>query len=113
MTKTNTNITPAELYKLTLSRDGQKMSELVGKPVTVQSWAVSDSVNTDGEIITRTGVMVDGVAYITNSRAFSERLLAIAEYLKASGLNDDGFLFEVCKVRAKSGREYTSCELVF
>lgn len=113
MTKTNTNITPAELYKLTIYRDGKKMSELVGKAVTVQSWAVSESVNSNGEIIMRTGIMVDGVAYVTNSRAFTERLLAIVEYLKASGQPDEGFLFEVCKVRAKSGREYTSCELIF
>jgi hypothetical protein len=112
-TKTNQSISPAELYKLTLSRDGRAMSELMGKTVRVDAWAVTETVDSNGEFKPRCGIIVDGGPYITNSRAFSERLLAIVDYLVTAGMDDVGFKLQITQIRSKNNRNYTSCELIF
>ena len=112
-TKTNQSISPAELYKLTLSREGHTMSELMSKTVRVDAWAVTETVDSNGEFKPRCGIIVDGVAYITNGRAFSERLLAIVEYLCTAGMDDARFKLQITKIRSKNNRDYTSCELIF
>lgn len=112
-TKTNHGISPADLYKLTLSREGHTMSELMAKTVRVDSWAVSGTVDSNGEFKPRCGIIVDGVPYITNSRAFSETLLAIVDYLGTAGMNDVGFKIQITQIRSKNDRNYTSCELIF
>ena len=112
-TKTNNDISPADLYKLTLSREGHTMSELMAKTVRVDAWAVSEAVDSNGEFKPRCGIIVDGVPYITNSRAFSERILAIVDYLGTAGMNDVGFKLQITQIRSKNNRNYTSCELIF
>lgn len=112
-TKTNQSIFPADLYKLTLSREGHAMSELMTKIVRVDAWAVVETVDSNGEFKPRCGIIVDGVPYITNGRAFSERLLAIVDYLGAAGMGDVGFKMQITQIRSKNNRNYTSCELIF
>lgn len=112
-TKTNQSISPADLYKLTLSREGHTMSELMTKIVRVDAWAVAETVDSNGEFKPRCGIIVDGAPYITNGRAFSERLLAIVEYLDTAGMDDVGFNIQVTQIRSKNNRNYTSCELIF
>lgn len=112
-TKTNHDISPADLYKLTLSREGHTMSELMTKTVRVDAWAVSETVDSNGELKPRCGIVVDGVPYITNGRAFSERLMAIVDYLCQAGMNDVGFKIQITQIRSKNNRNYTSCELIF
>ena len=112
-TKTNQGISPAELYKLTLSRDGHTMSELMAKTVRVDAWAVAETVDSNGEFAQRCGIIVDGVPYITNSRAFSERILSIVDYLGTAGMDDVGFKLQITQIRSKNNRNYTSCELIF
>lgn len=112
-TKTNQGISPAELYKLTLSREGHTMTELMTKTVRVDAWAVAETVDSNGEVKPRCGIIVDDVPYITNGRAFSERLLSIVDYLCMAGMNDVGFKLQVTKIRSKNNRDYTSCELIF
>lgn len=112
-TKTNQSISPAELYKLTLSREGHTMSELMTKTVRVDAWAVTDTVDSNGEFKPRCGIIVDGVPYITNGRAFSERLLTIVDYLGTAGMDDVGFKIQITQIRSKNNRNYTSCELIF
>ena len=112
-TKTNQSISPAELYKLTISREGNPMSKLMMKTVRVDAWAVSETVDSNGEFMYRCGIIVDGVAYITNGRAFSERLLSIVDYLGTAGMNDVGFKIQITQIRSKNNRNYTSCELIF
>lgn len=111
-TKTNQSISLADLYKLTLSREGHTMSELLTKIVRVDAWAVAETVNSNGEFKPRCGIIVDGVPYITNGRAFSERLLAIVDYLGKAGRDDVGFKMQITKIRSKNSRDYTSCELI-
>lgn len=112
-TKTNQSISPAELYKLTLSREGHTMSELMSKTVRVDAWAVSESVDSNGELKPRCGIIVEGVPYITNGRAFTERLLSIVDYLGTAGMDDVGFKLQITQIRSKNNRNYTSCELIF
>lgn len=112
-TKTNQSISPAELYKLTLSREGHTMSELMAKTVRVEAWAVSETVDSNGELKPRCGIIVEGVPYITNGRAFSERLLSIVDYLGTAGMDDVGFKIQITQIRSKNNRNYTSCELIF
>lgn len=112
-TKTNQSISPAELYKLTLSREGRTMSELMTKTVRVDAWAVAETVDSNGEFKPRCGIIVDGVAYITSGRAFSERLLAIVEYLRTADMDDAGFNLQITQIKSKNNRNYTSCELIF
>ena len=112
-TKTNHGISPADLYKLTLSREGKTMSELLTKTVRVDAWAISETVDSNGECKPRCGIIVDGEPYITNGRAFSERLLAIVDYLGTAGMNDVGFKLHITQIRSKNNRNYTSCELIF
>lgn len=112
-TRTNQSISPAELYKLTLSREGRTMSELMTKTVRVDAWAVSETVDSNGEFKPRCGIIVDGVPYITNGRAFSERLLDIVDYLGTTGMDDVGFKMQITQIRSKNNRNYTSCELIF
>ena len=112
-TKTNHGISPADLYKLTLSREGRTMSELMAKTVRVDAWAVSETVDSNGECKPRCGIIVDGVPYITNGRAFSERLLSIVDYLGTAGMDDVGFKIQITQIRSKNNRNYTSCELIF
>lgn len=112
-TKTNQSISPAELYKLTLSREGHTMSELMTKTVRVDAWAVSETVDSNGELKPRCGIIVDGVPYITNGRAFSERLLSIVDYLGTAGMDDVGFKLQITQIHSKNNRNYTSCELIF
>lgn len=111
-TKTNQSISPADLYKLTLSREGRTMSELMTKTVRVDAWAEAETVDSNGEFKPRCGIIVDGVAYITNSRAFSERLLAIVEYLRKADMDDAGFNLQITQIRSKNSHNYTSCELI-
>lgn len=112
-TKTNQGISPEDLYKLTLSREGHTMSELMAKTVRVDAWAVSETVDSNGEFAQRCGIITDGVAYITNSRAFSERLLSIVDYLGTAGMDDVGFKIHITQIRSKNNRNYSSCELIF
>lgn len=112
-TKTNQSISPADLYKLTLSREGHTMSELMAKTVRVDAWAVSETVDSNGELKPRCGIIVEGVPYITNGRAFSERLLSIVDYLGSAGMDDVGFKLQITQIRSKNNRNYTSCELIF
>ena len=111
-TKTNKSVSPADLYKLTLSREGRNMSELMTKTVRVDAWAVAETVDSNEEFKPRCGIIVDGVAYITNSRAFSERLLAIVEYLRKAHMDDAGFNLQITQIRGKNSHNYTSCELI-
>lgn len=111
--KTNQSISPADLYKLTLSREGHKMSELMTKIVRVDAWAVAETVDSNGEFKPRCGIIADGVPYITNGRAFSERLLAIVDYLGKAGMDDVGFKMQITQILSKNNRNYTSCELIF
>lgn len=112
-TKTNQNITPADLYKLTLSRDGHTMSELMKQTVRVEAWAVTETIDSNGECKPRCGIIANGVPYITNGRAFAERLLAIVDYLMTSGMDDYGFKLQITQIKSKNNRNYTSCELIF
>lgn len=112
-TKTNHGISPADLYKLTLSREGHTMSELIAKTVRVEAWAVSEMVDSNGELKPRCGIIVDGVPYITNSRAFSERIFAVVDYLGTAGMDDVGFKLQITQIKSKNNRNYTSCELIF
>ena len=112
-TMTNHGISPADLYKLTLSREGHTMSELMTKTVRVDAWAVSEAVDSNGAFKPRCGIIVEGVPYITNGRAFSERLLSIVDYLGTAGMNDVGFKLQITQIRSKNNRNYTSCELIF
>lgn len=112
-TKTNQSISPADLYKLTLSREGHTMSELMSKTVRVGAWVVTETVDSSGEFKPRCGIIVEGAPYITNSRAFSERLLAIVDYLGTAGMEDVGFKLQITQIRSKNSRNYTSCELIF
>ena len=111
--KSNQSISPADLYKLTLSREGHTMSELMAKTVRVDAWAVSETVDSNGECKPRCGIIVDGVPYITNGRAFTERHLSIVDYLGTAGMNDVGFMLQITQIRSKNNRNYTSCELIF
>lgn len=112
-TKTNHGISPADLYKLTLSREGRTMSELMSKTVRVDAWAVAETVDSNGDFKPRCGIIVEGVPYITNGRAFSERLLSIVDYLGTAGMDDVGFNIQITQIRSKNNRNYTSCELIF
>lgn len=112
-TRTNQSITPADLYKLTISRDGHTMSEMMGEIVRVDAWAVAETIDSNGEVRPRCGIIAGGVPYITNGRAFSERLLAIVDYLCQAGMDDVGFKLQVTQIRSKNNRNYTSCELIF
>lgn len=112
-TKTNYGISPEDLYKLTLSREGHSMSELMAKTVRVDAWSVSEAADSNGESKQRCGIIVDGVPYITSSSAFSERLLSIVNYLATAGMNDAGFKLQITQIRSKNNRNYTSCELIF
>lgn len=112
-TKTNLSISPAELYKLTLSRDGHPMTELMTKTVRVEAWAVTETVDSEGECKPRCGIIVEGTPYITNGRAFSERLIAIVDYLATAGMEDAGFKLQITQIKSKNNRNYTSCELIF
>lgn len=112
-TKTNHGISPADLYKLTLSREGRTMSELMTKTVRVDAWAVSETVDSNGDYKPRCGIIVDDVPYITNGRAFADRLLSIVDYLGTAGMDDAGFKLQITQIRSKNNRNYTSCELIF
>lgn len=112
MFTTNKGINKKDRYLLTVSKNGHAMSELIGKTVTVAAWAYGDKTNADGEMTLKTGIIVDGEAYITNSRSFTERFLDVLGYLEAENEADVNFKLEVIQGTTKSNRHYTTCEYI-
>lgn len=103
------NLTPKEIYNLTMSPKTQKMKDAIGSRIEIGAWAVYEDLNKKtGEIEEVLAIMTpDGEIFATNSPTFKEDFFQMQELFK--GLGETVHAISVISGISKAGREFISC----
>lgn len=102
-------LSAAEVYKLTMSPEIQRMSDNVGTEIDVQAYCLYED-GVEDDIKTILSIMdMEGKVFATNSSTFQR------EFMRMNDLfNQMGFDFPVIKVCcgiSKAGRDFITCEM--
>ena len=104
--KTNRDLTPTELYKLTRDAKGCKMSHALGS-LTVDAYAIYNEQNNLGEMQEVLAILTkEGDVFRTISETFKREFNAIAEIF-----GDDLPAIQVVNGKTKAGRDFITVAL--
>ena len=103
------NLTPKEIYKLTMYPMTQSMKDAVGSRIEIGAWASYEDVNKKtGELQEVLAIMTpDGEIFATNSPTFKECFFQMQELFQNMG--ETVHTISVISGTSKAGREYISC----
>lgn len=103
------NLTPKEIYSLTMSPKTQKMKNAIGSRIEIGAWAFYEDVNKkSGEIQEVLAIMTpEGEIFATNSPTFKEDFLQMQELFRDMG--ETVHAISVISGTSKAGREFISC----
>lgn len=100
-------LSAAEVYKLTMSPEIQRMSDNLGAEIDVQAYCLYE----DGEepdIKTILSIMdVEGKVFATNSFTFQREFMRMNDLFNQMGC--DLPVIKVCNGVSKSGRDFITC----
>lgn len=103
------NLTPKEIYSLTMSPKYRKMKDAIGSRIEIEAWASYEDVNKKtGEIQEILAIMTpDGEIFATNSPTFKEDFFQMQGLFRDMG--ETVHAISVISGTSKAGREFISC----
>ena len=103
------NLTPKEIYSLTMSPKTQKMKDAIGSRIEIGAWASYEDVNKKtGEILEVLAIMTpEGEIFATNSPTFKKDFFQMQELFQNMG--ETVHAISVISGTSKAGREFISC----
>lgn len=103
------NLTPKEIYSLTMSPKTQKMKDVIGSRIEIGAWAAYEDVNKKtGELQEVLAIMTpEGEIFATNSPTFKEDFFQMQELFQNMG--EIVHSISVISGISKAGREFISC----
>lgn len=103
------NLTPKEIYNLTMSPKTGKMKDAIGSRIEIGAWAVYEDLNKKtGEIQEVLAITTpDGEIFATNSPTFKEDFFQMWELFRDMG--ETVHTISVISGTSKAGREFISC----
>ena len=109
ITHSSENLTPKEIYNLTMSPKTQKMKDAIGSRIEIAAWASYEDVNKKtGELQEVLAIMTpEGEIFATNSPTFKEDFFQMQELFQNMG--ETVHAISVVNGMSKAGREFISC----
>lgn len=106
--KSSENLTPIDLYKLTLNPNAGKMKNAAGQRLEVASYALFEDVDKkSGELQQILAIQTpEGEVFATNSPTFIEEFVKMVDFFAEFGMIVDSI--KVVSGVSKSGREFIS-----
>lgn len=105
--KISRELSAAEVYKLTMSPEIQRMYDNVGAEIDVQSYCLYED-GVEDDVKTILSIMdADGKVFATNSSTFQREFLRMEDLFNQMGC--DLPVIKVCYGISKSGREFITC----
>ena len=103
------NLTPKEIYSLTMSPKTQKMKDAIGSRIEIGAWAAYEDVNKKtGELQEVLAIMTpEGEIFATNSPTFKEDFFQMQDLF--SNMGETVHSISVISGTSKAGREFISC----
>jgi hypothetical protein len=106
--KTSKDLTPQEVYFLTMSPTVQKMSDAESQIIEVESWALYEDENSKGEIQSILAIKTpEGEVFATNSATFKEDFVKMNELFNGMGVTVNAI--KVSSGTSKLGRKFITC----
>lgn len=105
--KMSRELSAAEVYKLTMSPEIQRMSDNVGAEIDVQSYCMYED-GVEDDVKTILSIMdTEGKVFATNSSTFQRDFLRMEDLFNQMGC--DLPVIKVCNGISKSGRDFITC----
>ena len=109
ITDSSENLTPKEIYSLTMSPKTKKMKDAIGSRIEIAAWASYDDVNKkSGEVQEVLAIMTpEGEIFATNSPTFKDDFFQMQGLFRDMG--EAVHAISVISGTSKAGREFISC----
>lgn len=103
------NLTPKEIYSLTMSPKTKKMKDAISSRIEIAAWASYEDVNKKtGEVQEILSIMTpEGEIFATNSPTFKEDFFQMQDLFRDMG--ETVHAISVITGTSKAGREFISC----
>ena len=103
------NLTPKEIYSLTMSPKTQKMKDALGSRIEIGAWASYEDANKKtGELQEVLAIMTpEGEIFATNSPTFKEDFFQMLDLFNQMG--ETVHAISVISGTSKAGRDFISC----
>ena len=103
------NLTPKEIYFLTMSPKTRKMKEAIGSRIEIGAWAAYEDVNKKtGESQEVLAIMTpEGEIFATNSPTFKEDFFQMQDLF--TNMGETVHSISVISGTSKNGREFIGC----
>ena len=103
------NLTPKEIYNLTMSPKTQKMKDAIGSRIEIGAWAEYEDVDKKtGELHEVLAIMTpEGETFATNSLTFKEDFFKMQDLF--SNMGETVHAISVISGTSKANREFISC----
>lgn len=107
--KASPNLTPKEIYFLTMNPKTEKMKDHSGERIELDKWAVYEDVNQKtGELLEFLAIMTpDGKTFATNSPTFKRDFSNMIELFESMGATVPAIV--VSSGTSKADREFITC----
>lgn len=106
--KTSKELTPQEIYFLTMAPTVQKMSDAESQIVEVDSWAIYEDEDSKGEMQTLLAIKTpEGEVFATNSKTFKDEFEKMNELFNS--MNVDVKAIKVTSGMSKNERKFITC----
>lgn len=106
--KTSKNLSPKEIYQLTMSPEVQKMSDAVGQIIEIEAWAIYEDENSKGELQKILAIKTpENDIFATNSATFKEDFEKMNELFETLG--EKVHSITVTSGESKAGRTFITC----
>lgn len=103
------NLTPKEIYNLTMSPATQKMKSVIGQRIEISAWALYEDVDKkNGELQEVLSIITpEGEIFATNSLTFKEDFNDMFTLFRDMG--EEVHAITVISGTSKAGREFITC----
>lgn len=107
--KSSPELSPVDIYKLTMNPNATKMKEVAGQRLEVAAYAVYEDVDKKtGELQNILAIKTpEGEVFATNSHTFIEEFAKMVDFFGGYDMRVDAV--EVITGTSKAGRDYISC----
>lgn len=106
--ETSKDLTPQQIYFLTMSPTVQKMSDAENQIIEVEAWAIYEDVNSKGELQTILAIKTpENEVFATNSETFKEDFIRMNELFEDMGVTVNAI--KVSSGISKAGRKFITC----
>lgn len=106
--KTSKDLTPQEIYFLTMSPTVQKMSDAESQIIEVDSWCVYEDVNSKDELQTILALKTpENEVFATNSTTFKDDFVKMNDLFNSMG--EEVHSIKVVSGMSKNDRKFITC----